>query len=110
MVASTASSASRLLWMSESSPRLGPPPGSGVDAFVGVGEQDAQRGGHRDRHEEPEDAPEIAAYDEREDDEHRAQGNSVTKRLGRDEVVDDARDNEIDHGHQDHRPQGPESE
>src|SRR6267143_7013192 len=91
--ASTASRASMLLWMSERSARVGPrssPPslgegrvraGSGVDAFVGVNEEYAQRGGDRNRDEEPEDASQVAPDHERDDDQHRAQVDRVAEHL-----------------------------
>src|SRR5438128_2787978 len=86
---STASRASRLLWTSERRASVGPGAGSGVDAFVSVGEKNAQRGGHRNRHEEPEDTSQIAPHDERDDDQHRAQVDRVAEHLRGNEVVDD---------------------
>src|ERR1700694_2137152 len=82
---STASRASRLLWTSESRATVGAlsslPPlgegrvgaGSGVDAFVGVDEQNPQRGGNRNGKREPEDTSQIATHHEGDDDKNRAQ-------------------------------------
>src|SRR5712691_4360121 len=89
MAPSTASSASRLLWTSERRPSVGPEADSGVDAFVSVEEENAHRRGNRHRDEEPEDASQIGAHHERDDDKHRAQVDRVAKHLGGDEVVDD---------------------
>src|SRR3984893_17502524 len=104
--ASTASRASRLLCTSERRARVGPgcsPPeegrtraASGVDAFVSVGEENAQRGGDRNRHEEPEDASEIAPHHERDDDQHRAQMDRVAEHLRGNEVVYDVGDDEVE--------------
>src|SRR5713226_4060578 len=101
MTASTASRASRLLWMSERSPIVGPEAASGVDAFVSVEEQNTQRGGHRNGHEKPEDAAQVAAHDEGHDDQHGAEMDRVAEHLGRDEVVDDVRDHEVEDQHDD---------
>src|SRR5919201_4493702 len=99
MAASTASSASRLLWMSDSRPTVGPAARLGVDALVSVEKEDAQGRRHRHRDEEAKDAAEIPAYDEGHDDQHRAEMNGVTEHLGRDEVVDDVGDHEVDDQH-----------
>src|SRR2546421_8518510 len=101
MAASTASSASRLLCTSERRPRVGPEVGSGVDAFVGVDEENAQRGGDRHRDEEAEDASQVATHHEGNDDQHRAQVDGVAEYLGRDEVVNDVRDHEVKDQHHD---------
>src|ERR1700694_2886232 len=108
---STASRASMLLWTSDRRARVGPrssPPGegraragSGVDAFVSVGEENAQRGGDRNRHEEPEDASEIAPHHERDDDQHRAEVDRVAEHLRGNEVVYDVRDDEVEDQHPD---------
>src|SRR3989442_8133337 len=101
---STASRASRLLWTSERRASVGGlsfPPSlgeggvgalsarSGVDAFVSVDEENAQRGGDRNRDEEPEDTSQIAPDYERDDDEHRAQGDRVAECLRGKEGVHD---------------------
>src|SRR6202022_465596 len=99
MAPSTASNASRLLWTSESRPSVGPEVGSGVDAFVGVEEEDAQHRGDRNRDEEPEDAAQVATHHEGNDDQHRAEVDRVAKYLGGDEVVNNIRDNEVEDQH-----------
>src|SRR5713101_1560908 len=106
--ASTASRASMLLWTSERRARVGPRSfprvvgaGAGVDAFVSVSEENAQRGGDRNRHEEPEDASEIAPHHERDDDQHRAQVDCVAEHLRGNEVVYDVRDDEVEDQHPD---------
>src|ERR1700730_13235274 len=101
MAASTASSASMLLCTSESRSIVGPEAGSGVDAFVGVEEEDAYGGGDRNRDEEPEDASKVTAHDKRNDDQHRAEVNGVAEDLWGDEVVDDVRDHEVEDQDQD---------
>src|SRR5207237_1982849 len=75
---------------------------SGVDAFVGVLEEDAQGGGHRNRHEQTQDAAKIAAYHEGDDDQHWAEMDGIAEDLRRDEVVDDVRDHEVDDEDDDH--------
>src|SRR4030081_1878755 len=92
MAASTASRASRLLWTSESRARVGPEAGSGVDAFVGVEKENAQRRGDRHGDEEPEDAAQVATHHEGNDDQHRTQVDRVAEYFRGDEVVDDVRD------------------
>src|SRR5437764_9398930 len=72
---------------------------SGVNAFVGVDEQNADRGGNRNRDEEPEDPPQIATHHERDDDQHRAQVDGIAEDLRRDEVVHDVRDDEVEDQH-----------
>src|SRR5713101_4180841 len=99
--ASTASRASMLLWMSESRASVGPAGGSGVDAFVGVDEQNAQGGSDRNRDEEPEDPSQIASHHERDDDQHGAQVDRVAEHLRGNEVVDDVRDDEVEDQHPD---------
>src|SRR5205085_10891793 len=84
---STASSASILLWTSERRPTTGPAAGSGVDAFVSVEEENAQGRRHRNSNEEPEDAAQIAAHHEGDDDQHRAQAHRIAEDLRGDEVV-----------------------
>src|SRR5712691_2501324 len=119
MAPSTASRASRLLWTSERRASVGglsfPPPlgegrvgalsaRSGVDAFVSVDEENAQRGGDRHRDEEPEDTSQIAPDYERDDDEHRAQVDRVAEHLRGNEVVHDVRDDEVEDQHHDPLP------
>src|SRR5579864_5591935 len=94
---STAFSASRLLWISDSRASLAKEGRSGVDAFVSVLEEDAQGGGHRDSHEQSQDAAEVATHDERDDDQHRAEVDRIAEDLRRDEVIDNVRDHEVDH-------------
>src|SRR5216683_2538722 len=109
---STASRASRLLWTSERRARVRAPSfpsprgegvgaASGVDAFVGVDEENAQGGGDRNGDEEPEDPSQIAAHHERDDDQHRAQVDRVAEHLRGNEVVDDVRDDEVQDQHPD---------
>src|SRR5919109_5519722 len=100
----TASSASRLLWMSERSASFAA--GSGVDALVHVEEEDPGDGRHRHRQEESQDPAQVAPGYEGEDDQHRAQVDRVAVDLGRDEVVDDVRDHGVDDYHQDHLAHG----
>src|SRR2546423_5272760 len=101
MASSTASSASRLLWTSERRPSVGPEAASAVDAFVSVAEEDAQRGGHRNRDEEAEDASQVAADHKGEDDQHRAQVDRIAKHFRGDEIVNHVRDHEV-HDQHDH--------
>src|ERR1700737_3973399 len=97
---STASRASRLLWTSESRATVGPMPGSGVDAFVGVDEENPQGGGNRNGDEEPEDTSQITTTHKGDDDQHRGQVDRVAEHLRRNEVVHDVRDDEVEDEHQ----------